>query len=231
MMMKTSSTQYVSQMMAALTAGLIALQLDINAGSTGAASTSKSIFLGKWLKLAKKQRRFSRSVSTDIDLLLEYYSQKGRNAKLAEKFQQVYDETRIARTRFNEHYRPENERFMACATILSKQGWLCSIPLLHDICKLGPYTPAQEKELFISSFDFADKFDENGMLFDEISFFVVSEPTQVVNVFWQHGFVLALVAKSKDPKQHYYHYRIFSKNIYDGAIEIPQCLGARLQSK
>lgn len=223
--MKTSSSQYVSQMMGAITAGLLALELDINAGSVGSGSTSKAIFLGKWLKLAKKQRRFNRSVNTDIDLLLECYSKKGRDAKLAEKFQQVYDETRIARTRFNEHSRSESERFMACATILSKHGWLCSIPLSHDICKLGPYKPVQEKELFISLFDFADKFDENGMLLDEISFFVVSEPTQVINVFWQHGFVLVLVAKSKDPTQHYYHYRIFSKNIYDGAIEIPQCLG------
>ena len=54
--------------------GLIALRSEQKVGLLSYSSSSESLFLGKWLKLGKKQRRFPKTIATEIDSLLLRYT-------------------------------------------------------------------------------------------------------------------------------------------------------------
>ena len=75
--------------------GLIALTSDQEVGKVSYHPVSETLFLGKWLKRIKKQRRYPRSVSCEIDNFLYLYIQEGRNADLAVLFHQIYKEFQI----------------------------------------------------------------------------------------------------------------------------------------
>ena len=56
---------------------LIALVVAQQSGKVSDKSSGKTLFIGKWLKRAKKQKRYSKSIAGDIEKFLYLYAKEG----------------------------------------------------------------------------------------------------------------------------------------------------------
>tara|TARA_R110001583_G_scaffold2574_4_gene18417 strand:- start:47 stop:724 length:678 start_codon:yes stop_codon:yes gene_type:complete len=202
--------------------GLIALTSEQQIGKVTSRSVSENIFLGKWLKKAKKQKRYSKSISTEIDNLIELYAIEGRSADLASLFYQIFSEFKMLKNMSqNFELRPKT-RFDSAMGELAKDGWHISLPITHDRQSGEPYRPKNEKEIFSTKWHWDGAFNAQQALTKRVSFFVVSIPQEVVDCLYQHGFILikGLTSIDDDGKS-YYQYTIFPDNKCVGDAAIP----------
>ena len=83
----------------------------------------RNIFLGKWLKRAKKQKRYPRSISTEIDNLIELYTIEGRSADLTALFYQIFSEFKMLKNMSQNFELSPKTRFDSAMSELAKDGW------------------------------------------------------------------------------------------------------------
>ena len=198
--------------------GLIALHIAQKEGLISFSSGAESIFLGKWLKIAKKQRLFPKSISSEIDNLLLTYAKKGRSANLGHTFSQISTEYQVCKVKLEAFETSPKERFMEAMEMLTSQEWFASLPVDHDFDSHGPYKPTNVKEVFMKESDWLSMFDTDGNISTTVSLFVASDPQQVIDCLHAHGFILITVAQDKDI---HHHYKIFPGNQYKGEVAIP----------
>lgn len=202
--------------------GLIALSSEHENGSIKKSSMSDSVFLGKWLKRAKKQKSYSKSVSRDIDAFLLQYKIKGRLSKLGEKFNEIHQELHAIKGMPNAFDKKEKSRFDLVLAKLFIKGWYPSFPLVHNYKIDGPYRPEKEKEIFTTMWYWDGVFNEKGILIKPMSFFVFSSAQEVIDCFYEHGFLLAKSLSSIDDKgKKYYQFKLYPNNGCSGEIAIP----------
>jgi len=87
--MSKEKDKYQADLINMILGGLIALKSEQQVGGVSCSSGSETLFLGKWLKRAKKQRHYPKSISEEIDNFLILYTKKGRNADLTSSFFQI----------------------------------------------------------------------------------------------------------------------------------------------
>ena len=196
--------------------GLIALKSEQSVGSVSYSPGSESIFLGKWLKLAKKQRRFPKTIATEIDNFLIGYAKKGRNANLSNTFSKICTEYQICKIRLQEFDKSPKHRFNAAMEILTNQEWVVSLPVDHDFEAKGVYKPAASKELFMTKWDWLEMFDEDDNIGKPVSLFVAACPQEVIDCLYDYGFILVTIDKGI-----HHHFKIYANNIYKGEVNIP----------
>jgi hypothetical protein len=201
---------------------LIALELEKCDRNLSQSSSSKTLFLGAWLKKAKKQKRYPKVLVLEVENLINIYTLKGRNANLSGLFNKMVYEYMIIKGVSSSCELPDKIRFDAAMTALSKEGWHISLPVTHDIAENSPYRATQAKEIFTSKQYWKGAFDKQQTLSKEVSIFVVSSPQQVIDKLYQHGFVLIKGIKAHDVEgKYYYQYIIFPDNKCTGAPAIP----------
>ncbi len=202
--------------------GLIALTSEQHIGKVTYRSVSENIFLGKWLKRAKKQKRYPRSISTEIDNLIELYVIEGRSADLAALFYQIFSEFKMLKNMSLNFELSPKARFDSAMSELAKDGWHISLPITHDQQTGKPYRPKNEKEIFTTKWYWDDAFNAKKELTKLVSIFVVSIPQDVVDCLYQHGFILIKgLTSTDDDGKCYYQYKIFPNNKCLGDAAIP----------
>jgi len=201
--------------------GLIALKSEQQIGTVSRSPGSETLFLGKWLKRAKKQRHYPKSVSENIDNFLALYTAKGRSADLTSSFYQIYNEYRTVKINADDFKSNAKQRFDTAMDILKKKDWSISLPLDHDETANGPYQSNKDKELFVMKKDWDIVFNDEDELVEPLSLSVVSAPQDVIDSLYLHGFILAKDTSKKSTKDTYHHFMIFPDNKYTGTAEIP----------
>lgn len=198
--------------------GLLALSSAQNAGLVSYSPGSESIFLGKWLKLAKKQHRFPKSISTEIDNFLISYAKKGRSAGLSTIFSQICTEYQICKIRLQEFDQSPKQRFNTAMKILGNKDWIVHLPVDHDFEAKGAYKPNAPKEIFMTKWDWLEMFDEDDNVAKPVSLFVAGSAQEVIDCLYVHGFILVTIDQDKGI---HHHFKIYPKNIYKGVVTIP----------
>ena len=198
--------------------GLIALKSEQNVGAVGYTSSSESIFLGKWLKLAKKQRRFPKSISTEIDNFLITHVKKGRSANLGKTFSQICTEYQICKIKLQSFENTPKNRFEAAVEMLVSQDWTVNLPVKHDFDNDGAYKPTKTKEIFMTEWDWSAMFDQDDSISVPVSIFVASDPQQVIDCLYAHGIILITIDQDKGTHT---HFKIFPDNNYKGQVAVP----------
>ncbi len=198
--------------------GLIALKSEQNAGAVGYSSSSESVFLGKWLKLAKKQRRFPKSISNEIDNFLITYAKKGISANLGKTFSQINTEYQICNIKLQSFKNSPKKRFDAAIEMLVSQEWTVHLPVKHDFDNDGAYKPTKTKEIFMTEWDWSAMFDQDDSISTAVSLFVASDPQQVIDCLYAHGFILITIDQDKGTHT---HFKIFPDNDYKGQVAVP----------
>jgi len=202
--------------------GLIALTSEQQIGKVTYRSVSENIFLGKWLKRAKTQKRYSKSISIDIDNLLDLYATKNRSGDLAALFYHVFSEFQLLKNMSKKFKLSPEKRFDTAMSELTKDNWHISLPITHDRQTGKPYRPKHDKEIFTTNWYWDDAFDEQQALTKQVSIFVVSPPQNVIDCLYHHGFILVKGLKSVDEHgKYFYQYKIFPENKYVGEAAIP----------
>jgi hypothetical protein len=201
--------------------GLIALNFEQIIGNLARTGGSKTIFLGKWLKLAKKQRRFPKTIAEEIDNLLSGYVKKGTSSDLIGTFTEIFDEFQVCKIKLKEFDNSPKKRFDSVMSLLSKHQWMITLPLIHNYQLDGLYQPIHEKELFATENDWQGTFDKNDQLNKPLRLYVVSNPQEVVDCFYAHGFILAKVKSINDDKGNFHQLKLFPNNDYSGKAAIP----------
>ena len=198
--------------------GLIALRSEQKVGLLSYSSSSESLFLGKWLKLGKKQRRFPKTIATEIDSLLLRYSKNGRSANLGHVFSEIWSESQICKVRLQVFDQTPQKRFNEAMKSLADSNWLVSLPVKHDFESYGAYKPTGPKELFITEWDWLDMFDPDENIKKPVSLFVASCPQQVIDCLYTYGFILVTIAQDNEI---HHHFKLYPNNCYKGKVAIP----------
>ena len=202
--------------------GLIALTSEQQIGKVSYRSVSENIFLGKWLKKAKKQKRYPRSISIDIDSMLNLYATKNISGDLAALFYHVFSEFQLFKNMSKIFELKPKERFDKAMNELTKDDWHISLPIKHDRQTGKPYRPKNDKEIFTTSWYWDDAFDAQQELTKQVSIFVVSPPQDVIDCLYHHGFIVVKGLSSTDEQgKCFYQYKIFPQNKYYGEAAIP----------
>jgi len=202
--------------------GLIALTSEQQIGKVNYHTGSENLFLGKWLKRAKKQKRYSRSISIDIDNMLELYATKNISGDLAALFYHVFSEFQLFNSMSKNFELKPKKRFDQAMNELTKDNWHISLPITHDRQTGKPYRPKNEKEIFTTNWYWDDAFDAKQELTKQVSIFIVSPPQDVIDCLYHHGFILIKGLTSLDEQgKCFYQYIIFPENKYVGEAAIP----------
>jgi len=201
--------------------GLLALQYEQMSNYASIPSGNKTIFLGVWLKRVKKQRLYKRSIAREIDGFIALYTKKGRDANLADSFNEIYHEFKLCKLRLKEFDKSEKNRFYSSIDLLKKQSWVVTLPLIHNYTSDGPYQPKTEKEVFVTEFDWKDVFSIEGFLTKPLSLYVVSAPQSLIDTFYSLGFIVVKVKSKKETLVNYHQLKVFPNNDYSGIAAIP----------
>ena len=202
--------------------GLIALTSEQNIGKVTYRAVSENIFLGKWLKKAKQQKRYPKSIATEIDNLIELYAIEGRSADLAALFNQIFSEFKMLKNMSQNFDLSPKTRFDNAMSELAQDDWHISLPIKHHPQTGKPYRPKYEKEIFTTNWYWDNAFNAKEELIKVVSIFVVSMPQDVIDCLYQHGFILirGLTSRDDDGKC-YCQYKIFPNNNCLGDAAIP----------
>lgn len=202
--------------------GLIALSSEQAIGNVSMAFSSESIFLGKWLKKVKKQKRYPKSISIEIDTFLELYSQHGQNSALGKLFNEKHKEIQIRNNLSCVFTGNVKFHFDKVINILKNEGWFISLPLDHDHKLFGPYRPSQKKELFTTAWHWDGAFHESGCFIKPFSFFIFGCPQEVIDSFYLNGLILIEGVTTEDENGNKYHQlKVFPNNEGIGKVAIP----------
>lgn len=201
--------------------GLIALKSEQQIGSVSHSPGSETLFLGKWLKRAKKQRLYPKSISENIDNFLMLYTKKGRNADLTSSFYQIYNEYQTMKINADDFQNNSKDRFDSAMDVLREKNWAISLPIIHDETVDGPYQSNKDKELFVIKKDWDDVFDDKNELTKPLNISVVSSDQEAIDALYLHGFILAKDATRRNIKSSHHYYKLFPDNNYQGTAAIP----------
>lgn len=202
--------------------GLIALYSDQNIGKLARKTTSENVFLGKWLKRAKKLRCYPKTLSEDIDNFLRIYSREGLSGDLASLFRHVFREFQLLHTISQEFSQTDKQRFDMAMEVLAEDGWHISLPINHCKDTDAPYRPVNNKEIFTTKWYLNGAFNDENKIIKPFSIFVVSTPQKVIDCLYEHGFILVEGLTSHDDKGNdYYQYQLFPDNDCLGNLVIP----------
>jgi len=202
--------------------GLISLTSAQDVGKVNYHPVSETIFLAKWLKRIKKQKRYPKTVAKEIDGFLELYTSEGRSAGLAALFHKMYTEFQLVNDTKKQYPQSAKTRFELAMNTLQENGWHTSLPINHDPITDKPYRPQHKREVFTTKWYWKNAFDEQGHLTKSLSIFVVSQPQQVIDDLHLHGFILVKGASSKDEEGNsYVQFILFPDNNCTGEAAIP----------
>lgn len=220
LLMNKEENIYQTDLINMVLGGLIALKSEQQIGSVSYSPGSETIFLGKWLKIVKKQRRYPKSVSENINNFLMLYTAKGRSADLSASFAQIYNEYRTAKINSSDFKGSAKERFTKAIDILKEKSWSISLPLNEDSVDSANES-TKDKELFVMKQNWDDIFDEQGELNRALNFCVTSTAQEAIDALYLQGFLLVKDSTQKSSKNNYLHYNIFPQNSYTGTVVIP----------
>lgn len=202
--------------------GLIALSSEQKVGKLARKVSSENTFLGKWLKRAKKQKCYPKSISADIDKLLQTYLNEGPKGNLASLFRKTHCEYQLLKAMPKQFSQTDKQRFDNAMKDLASEGWFITLPIEHSKNSAAPYRPTKAKEIFTTKWYWKGVFDEEKNLTKFFSIFVVSTPQAVINCLYEHGFILVRGLTTHDCEGNdYYQFQIFPMNDYCGDVAIP----------
>lgn len=145
-------------------------------------------FLVNWLATAQKQRRFPRSVATDIDSLLHLGRQKGLASNLQQRLESLWQSC-------TESVAQQSDLFRLTYAIehLKSLGWVNAV-----VADAEWQSQALQAEyagtdaLLVRKSELVRQFAEDGRLTGDIAFRVVGDSRVVVDVLNAGGFDCAL---------------------------------------
>lgn len=202
--------------------GLIALVIAQQSGKVTNKSSGKTLFIGKWLKKAKKQKRYAKNLSSDIEKFLHLYATEGRTSCLSETFYQLYGEFQIVKNTPREFSLSPKQRFDNAMSYLADRDWYISLPLAECEKAVNPYRPFHEKEIYTTKWYWQGAFDEQQQLTRPLSLFVYSEPQAVIDCLFHNGFIIVKGMFTEDEDSNcYYQFILFPENNCTGLAAIP----------
>lgn len=140
-------------------------------------------FLMRWLATAQKQRRFPRSIAPDLDKLLQLGRQNGHAAELPQRLENLWQASSGSVSNHSDLY-----RLTHAIKMLKEQNWLNAtvadtewdIPLL-----LAEY--AGNSALLVKKSDLVSYFSEDGQLTGPVTFLVLGDIRECINVMQALG--------------------------------------------
>ncbi|WOH35774.1 DUF2913 family protein [Thalassotalea fonticola] len=202
--------------------GLISLKFEQQFAKVSKLAAGETIYLGKWLKRAKKKKLFSKLLAGDIDNFLNLYAVKGRNAGLASVFNEIYVDYRTAKYVPRDHMLTPKSRFDNAMQTLSADGWSLKLPITEDFSRENPYRATSPKEIFTSDLLWNGAFNEAQELTKPLSIFMVSNPQEVIDCLYLNGFLLIKGISFYDQQRTSYNeYTLFPNNRCSGDIAKP----------
>ncbi|MCU6244148.1 DUF2913 family protein [Enterobacter asburiae] len=136
-------------------------------------------FLVRWLADAQKQRRFPRSVATDIDSLLRLGRQKGPAAGLLNRLEYLWHSC-------TEPVAQQSDLFRLTHAIehLKSQGWVNAVVADEEWVPETLYTEyADVSALLVRKSELQRHFNEQGQQSAPVAFIVVGDSRMVGDVF------------------------------------------------
>ena len=201
---------------------LIALSSEQYVGKLAKKAASENVFLGKWLKRVKKERRYPKCLSDDIDKFLHIYTIEGRTGNLAALFWQIFSEFKVIKAMPEKFSQPDALRFDNAMKTLAKNDWFISLPIDHCKDTEPPYRPSRKKEIFTTKWYMNGAFNEQKKLAKTFSIFIVSPPQEVIDCLYEYGFLSVIgIISHDDDGNDYYQCRIFPNNDCYGNVVIP----------
>ncbi|MGG5415024.1 DUF2913 family protein [Edwardsiella tarda] len=140
-------------------------------------------FLVNWLAIAQKQRRFPRSIATDLDSLLQLGRRKGLAVGLSYRLTCLWQD-------YIAPVQPLSalQHLMNALVVLKSQGWL---NVVIEDTEWHPQTLqaeyAETLALLVKKSDLQRQFSHEGTLLGNIVFHVVGEHTVVIEVLRRAG--------------------------------------------
>lgn len=140
-------------------------------------------FLMRWLATAQKQRHFPRSVAPDLEKLLQLGRQKGHVADLRQRLENLWQACSGSVSHHSDLY-----RLAHAIKMLKEQNWLNAtvtdtewdIPAL-----LAEY--ADNSALLVKKSDLVSYFSEDGQLTGPVTFLVLGDIRECMNVMQAQG--------------------------------------------
>lgn len=201
---------------------LIALAVAQKSGKVSNKSSGKTLFIGKWLKKAKKQKRYSKRIASDIEKFLYIYETEGMASGLSEAFYQLYGEFQIIKNTPIQFSSSPKQRLNDAMRLLANTGWYVSLPLKETQMEVKPYRPIHSKEIYTTKWYWQDAFNEKQQLTKPLSLFVYSDPQAFIDCLFQNGFILTKGMKSADKEgNYYYQFILIPENNSTGVVAIP----------
>ncbi|MEN3752094.1 DUF2913 family protein [Mangrovibacter sp. SLW1] len=157
---------------------LVALQLARQEGKAQSALTTHTFLLG-WMAAARKQKRFSRTVSFRIDSLLHLSRQKGPGVGLFQKLKTLWQAGEDFRVKQSDLF-----RLATAIETLKSCGWV------NAVVSDDEWHPQQLQEdyagvsaLLVRRSELERQFSEDGQLQGKVSFLVAGDVAAVSGVF------------------------------------------------
>lgn len=164
---------------------LVALRLAQQDGKARSPLTVHS-FLVNWLACAQKQRRFPRSVTTDIDNLLRLGRQKGPAAGMHQRLEYLYSACTSPVAQQSDLF-----RLTDAIESLKVQGWINAV--VGDMewvpeALLVEYVG--EAALLVKKTALSQSFSEEGKLIAPVEFLVIGDTSACISVFQTQGLTI-----------------------------------------
>lgn len=151
-------------------------------------------FLLRWFAGAQKQRRFPRSVSGDIDALLQLGRQKGLDARLVSRLEELWRSCSPPVSRQSDLF-----RLSSAIETLKAEGWLNAV-VTDEEWDTPSLTAdyAGTSALLVKKTALIHHFTESGQMSNPVTFAVVGEHNPVSMALGAQGF-LCTVANAEFP--------------------------------
>lgn len=171
---------------------LIALHIATQDGIVTSPLT-EHLFLMRWLAIAQKQKRFTRRLAMDIQLLLDKGRQQGPRALLKKQLMSLWSVFAGDKAMHSDLF-----RLAEAIKQLNAQGW-ANILLSSTSDKPEQYDSAISSVIYVAKQALSDAFTEDGRLIAPISFQIVGDvqPFMATMAEWRLNTVVAKILPNR----------------------------------
>lgn len=226
---KMSAGELLQEYQRFISSGLLALYSSKTYKGSQASIGKSNLFLGKWVVLALKQKKYKKEISGNIVAMIELHKSKGGRSGLVGVFESNFQENRahaIFDQKFNE---TDLERIELVKEDLNKQSWAVNLPLSYVLSENTSYQPEEEKDIFSLAETWTNSFCERGAMNKPLQIYSTEVLQEIVDAFYEHGFYV--VVRNKDQSDNrfselrwYYRFDVYPHDKPENGIEIPSKL-------
>lgn len=209
-----------------ISSGLLALYSSKTYKGRNTGVNLSNLFLGKWVSVALKQKRYKKEISGNIVTMIELHKSKGGRSGLVGIFESYFKENKTHTIFSQEYSKSDFERIELVKADLKNQLWAVNVPLDYDPTVNGAYQPKEEKDIFSFEMDWSNSFCKSGALSKPLRLYSTEVLQEIVDAFYEHGFYVLVQNKAQSENKNseliwHYSFDIYPNDKPENGIEIP----------